>query len=88
MEVQLGAGEEEAAGEKVYCQRVNREDRDEEQRPAKEPRTAAVDRRRRHHLRCRSGAWWRAAERRTVRGREVMGGREVGLRLLSPGCCR
>lgn len=64
VEVELGAGEEEAAGEEVYCQRVDREDRDEQQRPVKEPITAAVARRRRHHLRFRSGAWWRAAERR------------------------
>ena len=55
VEVQLGAGEEEATGEEVDCQRVEREDRYEHQRPAKEPRTSAVARRRRHRLRFRSG---------------------------------
>lgn len=51
VEVELGAGEEEAAGEEVDGQRVDREDREEHQRPAKAPRPAAVARRRRHHLR-------------------------------------
>jgi hypothetical protein len=55
VEVQLGAGEEEATGEEVDGQRVEREDRYEHQRPAKEPRTSAVARRRRHRLRFRSG---------------------------------
>jgi len=84
VEVELGAGEEEATGEEVYCQRVDREDRDEQQRPAKEPRTAAVARRRRHHLRFRSGDWWRAAERRRGDGWIA----KWASALLSPGCLR
>ena len=55
VEVQLGAGEKEATGEEVDSQRVEREDRYEHQRPAKEPRRSAVARRRRHRLRFRSG---------------------------------
>lgn len=55
VEVQLGAGEEEAAGEEVDGQRVDHEDREEQQRPAEEPRSAAAARRRRHRLRFRSG---------------------------------
>ena len=80
VEVELGAGEEEAAGEEVYCQRMDREDRDEQQRPVKEPRMAAVARRRRHHLRFRSDAWWR---RQSVG--EVMGGARSGPPLVKPG---
>jgi hypothetical protein len=49
---------------------VDCEDSDEEKRPGKEPRTAAVTRRRRHQLRFRSGAARRGG---------------VGLCLLSPG---
>jgi hypothetical protein len=56
VEVEFGAGEEESAREEVYGQRVDCEDRDEQNRPAKEPGAAAVVRRRRHHLRFRSGA--------------------------------
>jgi hypothetical protein len=54
VEVQLGAGEEESTREEVDGQRVDCEDTDEEKRPGKQPRTAAVARRLRHQLRFRS----------------------------------
>ena len=59
VEVELGAGEEEAAREEVDGQRVEGEDGDEEQRPRAAPGgPAAAARRRRHGLRqasCSSG---------------------------------
>jgi hypothetical protein len=78
VEVQLGAGEEEATGEEVDGQRVERENRDEQKRPAKEPRTSALARRRRHRLRFRSAGQQGATAWRWMEGK-------VGLRLLSPG---